>query len=282
MGWLRVEIGVVIPNMPPYCDASLLREVAEIIDASQVGYLFIWDHYSLPWSDETLDAWVALSYLASLTGRVKLGTCVSPVPFRHPAALAKVVASLDVLSGGRAVLGVGAGWHKPEFTGFAYWYGDGERVSRTIEGVRIIKELWRSGRLNFRGRYYTVQDAVVLPRPVQDTGPKILFGTTGDRMLRAAARLGDGWIPTMTPPRVYASIREKLLNLIRLNNRDAEGFIFAYADFDIHDNTDDYIKVIEKHSNVGCRLYAATWRYGKEEAIKKLKDFIRDVVPSFS
>ena len=276
-----MRFGVVIPNMPPYCDAELLRQIAETINDDGVDYLFIWDHYSLPWSDETLDAWVVLSYLASITEKVKLGTCVSPVPFRHPAALAKIVASVDVLSNGRAVLGVGAGWHKPEFTGFASWYNDAERVSRTIEGVEIIRELWRRGRLDFKGKYYTIRDAVVLPRPVQTPGPPILFGTTSSRMLRAAAKLGDGWIPTMTPPRVYSAIRDRLLAMLKQNKRKEEEFIFAYADFDTYDTMNEYVRVVEKYADVGCMLYAATWRYRREEAVDKLKMFIRDVVPSF-
>jgi len=273
-------LGVVIPNMSPFVEAGLLAELAKTADEGGLDYLMIWDHYSLPWSDETLDAWVVLSYLASITDKIRLGTCVSPVPFRHPAALAKIAASVDILSNGRVVLGVGAGWHKPEFTGFAEWYPDGERVSRTIEGVGIIKELWTRGHLDFRGKYYNVRDAVVLPRPVQKPHPPILFGTVGERMLRAAARLGDGWIPTMTPPREYARIREKLLlPLLRKNNKT--NFIFAYADFDKHAIPDGYVEVIERYRETGCELYLATWRYGGNEAIEKLRLFIKEVAPSF-
>ncbi|MDJ0269051.1 MAG: LLM class flavin-dependent oxidoreductase [Aigarchaeota archaeon] len=274
-----MRFGLIIPNMSPYCDVKPISEAARVAEDSGFEALLIWDHYTLPWSDATLDAWVVLSYLSSITERIRLGTCVSPIPFRNPAVLAKIAASVDIISGGRVILGVGAGWHRPEFEGFSEWYPDAERVTRTFEGVKIMKALWERGRLSYEGRYYKVRGAVVEPRPIQRPGPPLWFGTTGRRMLRFAAENGDGWIPTMTTPREYSKLASYLRQHIKTDK--LPNFTFAYADFDIYNTPNEYITTIEKYGSVGCMLYCVTWRFPKQQFIAKLREFAREVMPSF-
>ena len=110
---------LIYPVKKGYLDKELISEVGKA--AEQAGfYAFLsWDHYMLPDGPETLDAWSILGYLAGQTDTIKLGTVVTPIPFRPPAQLAKIVASVDHLSGGRTILGGGAGWHQPEFDGFS-------------------------------------------------------------------------------------------------------------------------------------------------------------------
>ena len=126
---------LIYPVKKGYLDKELISEVGKA--AEQAGfYAFLsWDHYMLPDGPETLDAWSILGYLAGQTDTIKLGTVVTPIPFRPPAQLAKIVASVDHLSGGRTILGVGAGWHPPEFDGFSNWGTPGQRVTRTSEAL---------------------------------------------------------------------------------------------------------------------------------------------------
>ncbi len=141
--------------------------------------------------DSTLDTWVALSYLAAKTNKVKLGTLVTPIPFRHPGILAKMVSTLDLLSSGRTVLGVGAGWSQVEFEGYSEWNDSKTRVDKTEEGVRLILKLWQEKRVDFHGKYYKTNGAILEPKPVQKPHPPLLFGGQGTRMLRLAGRYGD-------------------------------------------------------------------------------------------
>ena len=142
---------LIYPVKKGYLDKNLISEVGKA--AEQAGfYAFLsWDHYMLPDGPETLDAWSILSYLAGQTTSIKLGTVVTPIPFRPPSQLAKIVASVDHLSGGRTILGVGAGWHQPEFDGFSSWDSPGQRVTRTSEALDLITKLWTGGKVNFEG-----------------------------------------------------------------------------------------------------------------------------------
>ena len=273
-----MRLGVVLPGHEPYHTAEYLRSVAEAADRETIDIILIWDHYNLPWSNSTVDAWVALSYMASLTSRVRLGTCVTPIPFRHPAQLAKVVASLDNLSGGRVVLGVGAGWHRPEFEGYSRWSGDSERVSMTLEAVDLMTKLWAKGRLTFNGRYYQTRDTVLEPLPIQKPYPQMWWGTTGRRMMNAAARYGTGWIPTTITPASYKSLRKHLEGLLAKHGR--REFIYAYADFETKSNEKELRKTIERFMESGCQLYAMTWRFKSHENKERMRWF-SDIASSF-
>ncbi len=137
----------------------------------------------------TLDTWTVLSYLAAKTRRLMLGTLVTPVPFRPPGILAKMVATLDVITSGRAILGVGAGWSQTEFQGYSEWTDGKTRVDKTEEGVQLILKLWHEDKVDFHGRYYKAQGAVLEPKPVQKPHPPLLFGGSSPRMLRLAGRV---------------------------------------------------------------------------------------------
>ena len=140
---------------------------------------------------ETLETWTTFSYLAAKTEQIHLVTLVTPIPFRPPGMLAKMLSTLDVLSNGRVVLGIGAGWSKVEFDGYSKWDGAKTRVDKTQEGLELIIKLWTEDKVNFKGRFYEAKDAVLEPKPVQKPYPKLLFGGTGKRMLRMAGRYGD-------------------------------------------------------------------------------------------
>ena len=135
-----------------------------------------------------------LNFLAGCTQRVRLGTYVLIIPYRHPVLTAKILATIDVLSGGRVILGAGAGWMEEEFQALGL-DTFARRGAVTNEYLRLFKELWTSDKPDFQGEYYQVSDLGFLPKPVQKPHPPIWIGGHTEPALRRAARLGDGWLP---------------------------------------------------------------------------------------
>lgn len=144
-------------------------------------------------TDPILEAYVALGALAVRTSRIKLGTLVTGVTYRNPALLAKMTTTLDVISKGRAVMGIGAAWNEAEHRGYGFEFPPvGERMDRLDEALTIITRMFREERPSFQGRYYRIERAINSPRPIQPGGPKILIGGAGEkRTLRLLARHGD-------------------------------------------------------------------------------------------
>jgi len=144
-------------------------------------------------TDPILEAYTALGALAARTSRIRLGTLVTGVTYRNPALLAKMVTTLDVISKGRALMGIGAAWNDAEHRGYGFEFPPvRERMDRLDEALTIIKGMFREERPSFQGRYYRIERAVNSPRPVQPGGPKILIGGAGEkRTLRLLARHGD-------------------------------------------------------------------------------------------
>ena len=153
------------------------------------------DHFLFRHPDQpTRGVWEALTTVAALaepTKRVELGTLVVCTSFRNPALLAKMAVNLDAISGGRLVLGVGAGWHEPEYEAFGYPFD--HRVDRFEEALQIIAPLLRMGRVDFEGRYHSAKNCEITPRGPRAGGPPILIGSSGPRMLGILARYADQW-----------------------------------------------------------------------------------------
>ena len=160
-----------------------------------------------------LEAYATLSALAARTSRVKLGTMVSGVTYRNPALLAKTVTTLDTISNGRAVLGLGAAWNDVEHAGYGFDFPPiGERMSRLDEALQICKLMFTEERPSFEGRYYRIQQALNVPRPIQPGGPPILIGGSGEkRTLRFVARYGDmsNWWGSMDDLTHYSEVLDR-------------------------------------------------------------------------
>ena len=196
----RMKIGVVLDisegslegRTPTFRDLQTMAQVAE-----QVGLDSIWlaDHllYRFPGQDESgpWEALTMLSALAAVTSRITIGTLVLCVPFRPPALLAKMADAIDEISGGRFILGLGAGWHQPEFEAFGYPFD--HLASRFDEALQIIVPLLREGHVDFQGRYYQVHNCVLRPRGPTKGGPRILIAGHRPRMLELTARYADEW-----------------------------------------------------------------------------------------
>src|ERR671915_1359554 len=137
------------------------------------------------------ECWTVLTAVAAVTRRVQVGPLVLALPFRNPALTAKMAAALDEVSAGRLVLGVGCGWHQPEFDAFGYPFSN--RVGRFEEAIQILGPMLRTGRADFKGRWHQARDAELLPRGPRPEGPPILIAGKGPRMLRLVARHADWW-----------------------------------------------------------------------------------------
>ena len=157
-----------------------------------------------------LEAWTLLAALAAVTARIRLGVLVSSNTFRHPSLLAKEAVTVDHVSGGRLILGIGTGWHEDEHRRYGFELPEpAERVDRLEEAVEILVRLQEEPRVTFEGRYYHLDDAVFEPRPVQRPRIPLLIAAHRPRMIRLAARFADQWdtFPELPGPRPMASRR---------------------------------------------------------------------------
>ena len=189
----RIKFGVKVN--PDWYSFQTLTEICQA--AEGLGYDTLWlaDHLQ-PGQGDCLEAWTTIAALTGLTRRLKIGTLATSVSFRNPALLAKMVASLDVISGGRVVLGIGAGWMEEEYVAYGYDFPDSStRVRQLKEALQVIDGLWTQDRATFNGRYYSIKNAVCMPKPVQKPRPKILVGITRGRktLPYLAARYADGF-----------------------------------------------------------------------------------------
>ena len=194
------KIGLFVPHFeqpwsgrgPRWADIAAMARRAE-----EVGFDSFWlpDHllFRFPQVHQqgAWDVWSLLAALAATTRTLEIGPLVACSSFRNPALIAKMAATIDEISGGRLILGLGAGWHEPEYTAFGFPYD--HRVSRFEEALRIIVPLLRTGHADVQGTYYTARDCELRPRGPRPEGPPLLVGGSGERMLRLAARYADAW-----------------------------------------------------------------------------------------
>jgi alkanesulfonate monooxygenase SsuD/methylene tetrahydromethanopterin reductase-like flavin-dependent oxidoreductase (luciferase family) len=190
-----MKIGLMLPLVEnETIGFDHLRALA--VAAEEGGLDSVWgaDHLIFREDGETHgihECWTVLTALAAVTSRVEIGPLVLAVPFRNPALIAKMAVELDEVSHGRLILGLGCGWHEPEFSAFGYPFD--HRVSRFDEAMQIIVPLLREGRVTFEGRYHRAVDAELKPRGPRPSGPPILVAGKGPRMLSLVARDADQW-----------------------------------------------------------------------------------------
>jgi len=189
------KIGIQLPEAERHVPWPELIAMAQA--AERVGFDSIWlgDHllYDLPNGTQRgpWEVWTSLAALAAVTHRVELGPLVAATSFHAPAMLAKQAATVDAISGGRLILGLGAGWNEREYRAFGFPYD--QRVSRFEEAFTIIRTLLRDGRIDFDGRFHQVSDCVLDPMPVRPGGPPLLLGSVGPRMLEIGLPHIDAW-----------------------------------------------------------------------------------------
>jgi F420-dependent oxidoreductase-like protein len=196
-----MEIGLQVPSFSWGEDAeigSTLARIAEAADSAGLHSMWLMDHFfQIPGVGDVrqpmLEAYTALGFLAGRTSRLGLGTLVTGVTYRHPGILAKTVTTLDVLSGGRAWLGIGAAWNQHEHEGLGVPFPPvPERMERLEETIRIHLQMWSEDEGRFEGKRYHLAETINQPQPLQRPRPRILIGGSGERVtLRLVARYAD-------------------------------------------------------------------------------------------
>jgi alkanesulfonate monooxygenase SsuD/methylene tetrahydromethanopterin reductase-like flavin-dependent oxidoreductase (luciferase family) len=194
-----LKIGLLLPETEGQFNGGTARWsdlLAMTKAAEAVGFDSVWvtDHFIQRSETETRgpwECWSLLAAIAAVTERVEIGPLVVCTGFRNPALLAKMADTVEEISGGRLILGLGAGWNEPEYRAFGYPFD--HRVDRFEEALTIIQGLLRDGHVDFDGVYYQARDCELRPRGPRPQGPPILVGTTGKRMLGLTARHADQW-----------------------------------------------------------------------------------------
>jgi len=223
---MKVGLVLIIAEHPKYkrsISYQQTREVAQRAEEAGFDSLWLYDHMLYREGDDPTigiwECWTFLSALADATRRVDLGTLVTCNSFRNPALLAKMAITLDEVSQGRLILGLGAGWNEPEYKAFG-WPFD-HRVDRFEEALQIIRPLLKEGRVDFQGKYYQARDCEIKPLGPRPAGPPLMVGSFGKRMLKLTARYADLWntcylgqVDTLAKP------RQELLEACQAVGRD--------------------------------------------------------------
>jgi F420-dependent oxidoreductase-like protein len=187
-GWRLDLVGLPVEN-----HWQIMRELAQYADAGAWDSLWVYDHFHtvpIPTDEATHEAWTLMAAFAATTSRIKLGQMCTAMSYRNPAYLAKVAATTDIISGGRVQMGIGGGWYEHEWRAYGYGFPSaGVRLARLDEGVQIMRDAWRDGRVTFDGRHYQVDDAIVAPKPLQDGGIPLWIAGGGEKVtLKIAAK----------------------------------------------------------------------------------------------
>jgi probable F420-dependent oxidoreductase len=254
-----VRFGVSLAFAPP----DTVRGLAARIEA--LGYDSIWTGDHVQFYNPTYESLTLLSHVAALTRRVRLGTSVYLLALRQPTIAAKTAATVDVLSGGRLVFGVGVGGEFPkEFE--AVGVSPAERGRRVDEGIQVCRLLWSKAPASFEGRFLRFTDVSLSPRPVQAGGPPIWIGGRSDQALRRAARVGEGWISYVVTAERYRQSLDRIRGLAAEAGRSLEGgrgFEPAHLAFAVVD--DDW----EQARSAAARHLTRQYNQPFDELVKK-------------
>lgn len=288
-----MQIGVHLPHVGPQATRTTLIEFAQRMEALGYDSLWVSDHVVIPrvyesrypyhpsgrlaWIDlPILEPLSTLLFVAAVTERARLGTTVLVLPMRNPVLHAKVMATLDHLSGGRFILGAGAGWLKEEFEALAMPFD--HRGARLEEYLQVIKNLWTKDDPSFEGRYYRLGNVACYPRPAQQPHPPIWIGGNTEPALRRAARIGDAWHGAGSTPEEVASAAEKLRAYAREAGRAPEEVaVTVRTGLRADDDPDAVLERMRRYKEAGvnhlcletsfrdpARAYAALERFARE------------------
>ncbi len=280
-----MKFGVKIEGM----NGPALIEAAQT--AERLGFESVWrpDHLVLPvkpsatypYSEDgvaplssdwpIVDALTAFAFIAAVTTKIRMGTAVYILPLRHPIVTARTVLSVDRLSRGRLILGIGVGWLEEEFHIAGQDFKS--RGARTDEIIQILKKLWTEPEPEFHGKYYDFNPIKFEPKPYAKPHPPIIVGGESEAALRRAARYGDGWYGVSHSPEEMKRFRDRLLELRREYGREHEPFeITVNAPRDLDPDT------VARYEEAGVdRLVSTLWSTTRE-AVPALERFYERVV----
>jgi len=217
-----MRFGVQLSIKPPAEQFELVRRVEAL------GFESVWTGDHVSFHNPMYEALTLLATYIPITSRIRLGTAVYLLALRTPAIAAKITSTLDALSGGRLIFGVGVGGENPkefEVVGVPH----GERGARVTEGIDVVRTLWRDTPASFRGRFTQFEGVSLDPKPVQKPGPPIWIGGRSDAALTRAGRQGDGWVSYVVQAERYAQSVAKIRAAAR--GRSLDSFAFAHLGF---------------------------------------------------
>ena len=224
-----MQYGIILPNVGPMAQIDILAELAREAEARGFQGIFLSDHIALPTelrsaypyrsdgrfpltsADLILEPITALSYLAAVTNHVHLGFSVLVLPYRHPVLNAKMLATLDVMSGGRLIVGAGVGWMQEEFDALDSDFA--ARGDLTDEHISVMRSLWSDENPDVSGSHYSVSSVEISPRPAQKPCPPIWTGGISAPALRRAANLADGWHGVRQSPDDVVRVKTRITEL---------------------------------------------------------------------
>jgi probable F420-dependent oxidoreductase len=190
-----LKVGIQLPEVEREVRWPEMLDMVRAIEDLGFDSVWVGEHLLYRWEDKRArgpwEAWTQLAAIAASTSRIELGPLVACTNFHNPALLAKQAATIDELSGGRLVLGLGAGWNETEFRAFGFPFD--HRIDRFQEAFTIIRTLLREGAIDFDGRWYQARDCELLPRGPRPAGPPLMIGSKGPRMLRMTMAHVDSW-----------------------------------------------------------------------------------------
>lgn len=195
-GWRAWDLPIELENDPTK-QYQFSRSIAMLVDELWFDSIYSYDHFIPHHSDDVMknifECFTLLTATAAITKRIKIGQIVLCNSYRHPALLAKMLSTLDIISNGRLELGIGAGWYDQEYNAYGYDYPSNIiRIKQLDESLKIIRDMWTNTYTNFQGEYFTLRNAICNPKPIQKPYPVIMVGGSGEKyLLKVVAKHAD-------------------------------------------------------------------------------------------
>lgn len=290
-----MRIGLQIPSFKyPGGTAAIRPKLKEIVTtAEEAGFYSLWvmDHYyqikglfGEAYTDPMMESYTTLGYFAALTEKAYLGVLVTGVIYRHPSVLMKMVNTLDILSGGRAYLGIGAAWYEEEAKGYGIPYpSTSERFEQLEDNVRLAKALWNADEISFEGKHFSAPAITNNPRPLSNPHPRIMIGGTGpNKTLRMVAQYADAcnigdWVGPDNMQKALDTLKEHCETLGRDYNT-IEKTSLCTAHLSGEDTVESIINRIKALSQMG--FTHAIFNMPDVSAITPLETFAKDIIPA--
>ncbi|GBG39094.1 LLM class flavin-dependent oxidoreductase [Mycobacterium montefiorense] len=244
--------------------------------ADRIGFEAVWDydHFYGPTesTDPTYEGWTTLAAMAAVTKRARIGCLVSSVTFRNLAVMANMAVTVDHISGGRLNFGIGAGWHEAEHCGYGIDFpSPGTRVAMVDEALTVIRRLWSEESVTFRGQYFTLEEALCEPKPLQHPHPPIVIGGSEPKMLRVIARHASMWnMPGHEGPQRWGAVNAQLDEACAEVKR-APAEILRSAQISLHPaeagQVDEQLALLPEFEQQGCEQMVLAFRQPPTKAL---------------
>ncbi len=302
-----MQFGVCLPHRWKYASARLIADVAQEAESLRFDSVWVTDHVIVPVHHVErghifYEALMTLAFVSSITRTVAMGTTVLATPTRNPVVLAREVATLDALSGGRVILGVGTGWIREELEAVGVAWT--ERGRFLDEGIQVLRHLWsQEGPISFSGRYTNFREMLFEPKPARRGGPPIWVGGMTDPSLRRVARTADGWLPWAVSKEELSEGAEKIhamsggrkitlacFSPADIGSKSIEAYVGTLGERHhvITGSPDQVVHTIEDFRKSGLEHLALSFRdvrLFKDETpdllLKQMRLFAREIMPVF-